>query len=100
MKLKIVNRRKFVISLIIIIICILIFLSMNITYTYSKGELKYREEYVCNGDTLWSIAEKEIRDNAYYKNKDIRDIVKELKDINNINNTNLKIGQKIKIPTI
>ncbi len=100
MKLKIVNKRKFVRSLIIVMISISLFLLIGFTDTYSKGELKYREEYVYNGDTLWSIAEREMKENLYYKNKDIRYIVRQLKDLNQIESSSLKIGQKIRIPTI
>ena len=35
-----------------------------------------------------------------YKNKDIRDVIYEIKEINNLKDSNLKIGQKILIPQI
>ena len=98
MKLKIVDKKKFARAVIVVIISIL-FLLTGLNRTYSKGEIKYKEEYINTGDTLWSIAKKEADTNKYYENEDIRNIIEEIKDINQMENGNLKIGQKIKIPT-
>lgn len=99
MKIKIVNKKKFIRSLVIVAgLIILILLGMN--RTYSKTEIAYREDYIIKGDTLWSIAEKEVNTNEYYKNKDIRDVMYEIKEINHLQNGNLEIGQKILIPNI
>ena len=78
MKLKIVNKGKFIrmISIIIILISALFIFLNN---AYSNGEIAYKEEYVISGDTLWSLAEKEAKENDYYKNKDVRDIIQEIK---------------------
>ena len=100
MKLQIVNTKKFIRMLFIIVIIGGIVLFIGLKNTYSKGEIKYREEYIISGDTLWSIVEKEALENDYYKNKDIRNIVQEIKQVNNLEDANLKIGQKILIPTI
>lgn len=98
MKIKIVNIRKFIISLSISLAFIfLLFVLFN--NSYSKGDIRYKNEYILEGDTIWKIAEREAKNNKYYENKDIRNIVKEIKDINNINNEVLHIGDKINIPT-
>ena len=100
MKMKIVNRKKFIRSLIVIAILIIL-TSLGIHHTtYSKTEIAYKEDYILKGDTLWSIAESEVNTNSYYKNKDIRDVAYEIKKINNLENENLTIGQKILIPYI
>lgn len=99
MKIKIVNKKKFVRSLIILVgLVILVVLGVN--NTYSKTEISYKEDYILKGDTLWSIAENEKNTNEYYKHKDIRDVVYEIKKINNFEDENLTIGQKIIIPYI
>ena len=99
MKIRIVNKRKFMRSLIIIVALVATsFIGFNCTY--SKTEISYREDYIFKGDTLWSIAEKEVATNEYYKNKDIRDVIYEIKELNNLQDGNLKIGQKILIPEI
>jgi len=49
---------------------------------------------------LWSIAERESENNNYYKDKDVREIIYDLKKINNLSNSNLAEGQEIKIPKI
>lgn len=94
---KIVNKGKFIrtISIIIVIIGALIVFSKN---TYSKVEITYKHDYVYSGDTLWSIAEQQVSNNKYFENKDIREVVSELKSINNISNSKLEEGEKIKIP--
>ena len=94
---KIVDKVKFIrtISILIILVCMIIIFSQN---TYSKGEISYKENYIYAGDTLWSIAKNEIENNKYFENKDIRDVVDELKSINNFSNSELYEGQKIKIP--
>ena len=94
---KIVNKRKFIrnINILIMIISSLIIFSKN---TYSKGEITYKEDFIYSGDTLWNISKNEIENNKYFENKDIRDVVSELKEINNLSESNLKVGEKIKIP--
>lgn len=99
MKLKIVDMRKFIRSLAIVMLSILFLLFTGLSNTYSKGEVRYKEQYIYQGDTLWSIAQQEAKQNKYYENEDIRIIVNEIRTINNMDNSNLKVGQKIKIPT-
>ena len=100
MKLKIVNTKKFFRMIILILAIIIFLLCIGFNTTYSRTELKYKEEYVGQGDTLWSIVERQYNTNLYFKDKDIRDVIYEIKKINNLADGNLKIGQKILIPTI
>ncbi len=98
---KIVNKKKFVRSMMMLIgLVILIVLGLITTTTYSKTEIGYKEDYVLKGDTLWSIAEQEVNQNEYYKNKDIREVMYEIRQLNHITNDNLEIGQKIIIPNL
>ena len=55
-------------------------------------------ECITRGDTLWSIAEYEIKNNDYYKNQDIRKVIYEIKKINNLEGNELKEGIELKIP--
>ena len=101
MKMKIVNKKKFVRSMMMLIgLVILIVLGLITTTTYSKTEIGYKEDYVLKGDTLWSIAEQEVNQNEYYKNKDIREVMYEIRQLNHITNDNLENGQKIIIPNL
>lgn len=95
---KIVNVKKFVrtISILGILILIIILFSNK---TYSKVDTKYKEESIILGDTLWSISQEESKNNKYFENKDIREIVSEIKRINKLDNLDLKEGQKLLIPT-
>lgn len=99
MKLKIVNKKKFIRSSILLL-GIMIIALLGINTTYSKTEIAYQEDYIVKGDTLWSIAEKQVNNNEYYKNKDIREVMYEIKELNQIGNRNLEIGQKILIPSL
>lgn len=98
---RVVNKKKFIkmVSLIIGIISILFICFSNISF--SKEKMKTKVVYVSNGDTLWSIAEYEQENNIYYENKDIRDIIYEIKKLNNLEkNTSLNIGQKLIINSL
>ncbi len=94
---KIVNVKKFVRTISILSILILMFI-IFCSKTYSNVDINYKDEYVISGDTLWSISKEESKNNKYFENKDIREIVNEIKRINNLKNSDLKIGQKLIIP--
>ena len=100
MRLKIVNMRKFFRTITLIILAIMCLLFIGFNNSYSKTETKYKEEYAREGDTLWSIVENEYNKNAYFKDKDIREVIQEIKAINNMQYSNLKICQRILIPNI
>lgn len=95
---KIVNKGKFIKTNLILIIIVGAIIGFT-TNTYSNVETKYKEEYVCTGDTLWSIAQEELENNKYFEGKDIRYVVNELKNVNNLASANLKEGDKLKIPS-
>ena len=98
---KIVNMKKFLrMTLIVFVIIIGISLYFN-NVSFSKGDIKTKTVNVTKGDTLWSIAREEQENNAYYENKDIRDIIYEIKKLNKLdNNSNLRIGQKLIIKSL
>ncbi len=94
---KIVNKKKFVRTTSILIIVILALIAFT-KKTYSKVEINYIEDYIYEGDTLWSIAKEQISGNTYFNNKEIREVIDELKNLNNLSSSNLSVGDKIKIP--
>ncbi|MBD8923644.1 MAG: LysM peptidoglycan-binding domain-containing protein [Clostridia bacterium] len=95
---KIVNVKKFIRTMSILVILILIIILFS-NKTYSKVDTKYKEESIILGDTLWSISQEEAKSNKYFENKDIREIVSEIKRINKLDNLDLREGQKLLIPT-
>ena len=100
MKLQIVNIKKFIRSVVIILsILVGILLFVNNT-TQSSANVKYKEIYISNGDTLWSIAKTEKENILYYENKDIRDIVSHIKAINKLDSVEIKMNQKLLIATM
>ena len=98
---KIVNKVKFIRMLIVLILVLISSFFIFSNKSYSKGEIKEKVIYISSGDTLWKIAQDEKESNAYYEEKDIREIIYEIKETNNIeNNSNLKVGQKIVLKSI
>ena len=97
-KLKIVNKNKFKRSICFILLVIIMILFITLS-SYSNTKKKYKIDFVSKGDTLWSIAEKEINNNDYYKGKDIRKVIYEIKELNSLSNNNLVEGTSLKIPT-
>lgn len=100
MHIKIVDKKRFFRTTAIILFIIILLLCFWFNNTYSRTEIRYFEAYINNGDTLWSIASEQAQTNQYFRNKDIRNIVQELKEINNISNENLNVGRKILIPIL
>lgn len=97
---KIVNKAKFIRGIFIIafIISLICVFSNSVAYTNSEWQLK--EKYIGNGETLWSIASEEINSNLYYRNKDIREVISDIKKVNNLSSSTLQAGQRLEIPTI
>lgn len=94
---KIVNIKKFIRSLFLIL-GIILFTSLiisKVSFSYTKAE--YKTMYVKSGDTLWSIATR-LQNNSYYKGKDVRYIISDIKAINQLNNSNISVNQELKIP--
>lgn len=97
---RIVNKRKFIRSTSITMGLILFFILILSNISFSHTEINYKEIAVSSGDTLWSIAKYEKINNVYFENKDVRDIIDEIKYLNNLTASNLNIGDKLIIPTI
>lgn len=97
---KIVDRRKFIRSISITIGLIIFLILMLSNISFSHTEVSYKEIGISYGDTLWSIAKYEKDNNIYFENKDIRDIINEIKSLNNLSSSNLKVGDNLIIPCI
>ena len=97
---KRVNKRKFIRSTSITIGLIIFLILVLSNISFSHTEVIYKEIAVSSGDTLWSIARYEQNNNDYFENRDVRDIIDEIKFLNNLSSSNLSIGNKLSIPTI
>ncbi len=96
---KIVNFKKFSrgVGLIFIAIFIISIFMSKVSFSYNSKA--YNTIYVSSGDTLWSIA-CDLQRTNYYKGKDVRFIISDIKQINNLQNSSLSIGEELKIPVI
>lgn len=98
MKVKIVNKKKFIKRFIILNVIVLGII-FNYKNSCSSAQISnYKTITVNNGDTLWKIAQYEQYENEYYKGSDIREIVHSIKEINNLKSSNLSVNQNLKIP--
>jgi len=95
-----INKRKFIrsTSITIGLIIFLIILLSNVSFSHT--EIKYKQIAVSSGDTLWSIAKYEKNNNIYFENRDVRDIIYEIKFLNNLTDSELNAGDQLSIPTI
>ncbi len=96
---KIINKKKFLTTNIVMIMLILIILIFISKCTLSHVDIGYSKTFIESGDTLWNIAQYQQKSNNYYKNKEIREIISDIKKVNNLKSCNLSVGQEIKIPT-
>ena len=94
---KIKEPIKFIRSTIILLLLLYIIVSFFYNKTYSYKEYTFKTITVSEGETLWNIAEFEKKNNEHYKNKDIREIVFEIRENNSLNTSNLVVGQELKI---
>ena len=97
---RIVNFKKFIRSIIVIlfiIFCLSIIFSKSVL---SFKEIEYTSIYVAEGDTLWTIASNLQNNNDYYKNKDIRYIISDIREINHLDSCNIFVNQELLIPVI
>ena len=97
---KIVNKGKFIRSMIFIGALITFISFIFVNKTLSHVETSYKKIYVSSGDTLWNIAQDQKNNNQYFGDKDIRSIVDEIKYTNQLTNSNLVVGQELNVPTI
>ena len=97
---KIVNLKRFSMFVIGVILMIILFISILDTKSLSRTEINYIEFTVSSNDTLWKIANIVKENNINYNNKDVREIIFEIKQINNLKNSNLYNNQVITIPEI
>ena len=95
-----INKKKFIRSMSITFGLLIFIILVLANISFSHTEIKYKEVSVCSGDTLWSIAKYEKNNNGYFENKDIRDIIAEIKNVNDLKDSSLNVGDKLNFPTI
>ena len=97
---RIVNLKKFIRSICIILLVIFILSLIFAKSSLSHKEVEYTKFYVEKGDTLWTIATYLKNHNDYYRDKDVRDIILDIKDINGLESSNIYVNQELLIPSI
>ena len=94
-RLRIKNRIRFIVSLLLILLAFLLIFIPNI----GAGQVNYKPYTVVYGDTYWHIA-KELQRAGYRSNADIRDIIHELVSKSGIKAHELREGDIIFIPAV
>ncbi len=97
---KIVNFKRFSMFVIGVILMIIVFISILDTNSLSNTKINYIDFTVGSNDNLWKISNIVKENNINYSNKDVREIIYEIKEINNLSNSNLIENQVLKIPEI
>lgn len=97
---RILNRKKFIKTILFLTLASVLIIIVFFNVSLSHNEVKYKKIYVSKGDSLWSIAKYEKNCNVYFQDKDIRDVVYEIKCLNSLKNSELKIGEELNIPEI
>jgi len=92
---RIINFPRFILTMIIVILLITFILMFITGSSLSYSQVVYTSICVSQGDTLWNIAKDLKENNTNYCNKEIREIIYEIKQLNNLNNSELKIGQEL-----
>ncbi|MFS8541602.1 MAG: LysM peptidoglycan-binding domain-containing protein [Tissierellales bacterium] len=97
-KYKIVNKKRFFISVFIIALLVisLVSLIVNVKEAYSSTyKQEYKEVIVKAGDTLWKIAKEHMP-----KDYDIRKMVYEIRKINHLESADIYPGDLVKVPIV
>ena len=97
---KLVNFKRFLTFVIGGIVMVFIFISLFNTKSFSRAEIDYIDFTVCSNDTLGEIATNVKNNNINYENKDIREIIYEIKKINNKNSASIYENETLLIPEI
>lgn len=94
-RLVIKNKFRFItfITISILLITSSVSILLNLDRAYSSSFKTYYEVRVVPGDTLWSLAK-----NNNKNNDDIREIIHTIKSINKLENSIIKPGDIVKIP--
>ena len=97
---KIKNKKKFKRAIFVVVFLIILGIILLSNQTLSHGEVKTKTISISNGETLWTIAKKEIENNNFYENKSIREVIYNIKKVNNLENSYIYEGQELIIPYI
>ena len=92
MRLRIVNPGRFA-TIITILVLIAALTVCCISYAHSENSYDVCEFTVCEGDTLWCIAEQYTDESI-----DIREYIREIKKLNGLESAELMPGDILIIP--
>ena len=95
---KIINKYKFTRAILVLLLIIGVVLWIFNRPSYSNRKKKYKIEYIAKGETLLEIAQKQVEQNMYFKNQDIRNVILEIKTLNQMTTSDITEGMEIKIP--
>ena len=88
-------RVKEIIKNILFILALIIIFNTIISYELAKSEYKTYSYVVVGGDTIWSIATNICSNN---ENLYIKNVIKDIREINNLDEPIIYIGQEIELP--
>ncbi|MBZ4664767.1 MAG: Peptidoglycan-binding lysin domain protein [Mahella sp.] len=86
-------KKSLYIAAIVIGILILTIVPSLLERTSAQNEKSYQLVYVETGDSLWSLAKRYVP-----KDKEIREFIYEIRQLNDIEPSKLQPGELLKIP--
>ena len=86
-------KKIFLIILIITVVSFLTIIAAKASVRERNDETQYINLSICDGDSLWVIASKYKKED-----KNIREYINEIKNLNGMKNDKLITGEKIVIP--
>lgn len=94
-KVRIVNKARFTMALLIVLLSILSILMLSFHSVSGNENIIYKDYVVTSGDTLWMIA-----DEITNKTQDLREVVYQIADVNDIGGSDhIYPGQVLKVPS-
>lgn len=92
-KIRIVNKRRFTLALFLLFVSFLCAFMFMFNAVSGEGKIIYKDYVVAKGDTIWKIADINTGND-----RDVREVVYQIVEINNIKDQTIYPGQTIQVP--
>jgi hypothetical protein len=87
------SKLKFCIFITVVIVFCVLFISSALNRGNAANNITWIAVDIVEGDTLWGIAKRTLPSRM-----DIREYIREIREVNNLESCNIKVGQRLYIP--